>query len=278
MLDSIVLPNYDELDIRNCSEASGFFNEKEHIIFSSTVHKINKRRVSQERILAITNQFLYNICFDGFLTKLSMIFSRSSAIKRKINIERIQEITISVDPSSSQLIVHVDGEYDYRYEAGDKRNKMIEAIIAARFDLGHQEFGLFFKDDYDLYKFQTFQADCRRKLSKRPQRNKLVVTPELLQKGIKYILMNRLELLQNQVGKSRSNSEFTLVEKNETLEASPNLTESIPSAGFNRFKPIHSIDDIPLAISGALPKTLVQKPNEVNIGGSGGSQIFQRSN
>jgi len=276
MLDSIVLPNYDELDIRNSSEASGFFNEKENIIFSSTVLKINKRRVSQERILVITNQFLYNICFGGLITKLSMIFSRNSAIKRKISLERIQEITMSVDPSSSQLIIHVDGEYDYRYEAGEKRNKILEAIMAARFDLGHQEFGLFFKDDYDLYKFQTSQADCRKKLSKRPQRNKLVVTPELLQQGIEHILMNRLELLQTQVGKSRSNSEFAIVEKNETLEASPNLTESIPSAGFNRFKPIHSIDDIPLAISGALPKTLVQKPNEVSVGG--GSQIFQRSN
>jgi len=274
MIDSIVLPNYDELDIRNSSETSGFFNDAEQIIFSSTVSKINKRRVSQERILVITNKFLYNICFDGFLTKLSLIFKRNSAIKRKISIERIPEITLSVDPSSTQMIIHVDKEYDYRYEAGEKRNKIVEAIISARFEMGHQEFGLYFKDDYDLYKFQTSQADCKRKISKRPQRNKLIVTPELLQKGVEFILMNRIELLQAQVANSRSNPDLSQ-EKENTQVASPKMTESIPSASFNRNRPINCIDDIPLAISGALPKSQAQSPHEINIGGT---QSFMRSN
>ena len=103
-----------------------YLNLKETIMLSCKVYKYNKRLKRQERTLLITSRYLYNIDRQGFFAKIGAVFSASSQIKRKIDICKIGGITMS--EVSSEFVIHVPEEYDYRYGSPDKRDKILLCI------------------------------------------------------------------------------------------------------------------------------------------------------
>jgi len=82
---------------------------KEVVVYSNHVIKINRRGKEQTRILLITNKAVYNL-----------IPKKSIKCKRRIRIDDIASITLSM--VSDEFVLHVPADYDYRFKSKDKEN------------------------------------------------------------------------------------------------------------------------------------------------------------
>ena len=71
--------------------------------YSDIVIKVNRRDRPQERVLLITNRAIYNLMPTNY-----------RRCKRRIPLDLIDSITISVHPQSNEFVVHIPSEYDYR--------------------------------------------------------------------------------------------------------------------------------------------------------------------
>jgi len=78
------------------------------IRFSAAVVKINRLGSHQNRVLLLTDRAVYNLV------------PRTLQVKRRINLQAISSITVSLPPAQ-HFIIHVKDEYDYLYKS-DKRN------------------------------------------------------------------------------------------------------------------------------------------------------------
>ena len=86
---------------------------KETLYYSNKIQKINHYNISQERVIVLTNEALYNI--------------QKKKSKRKIKYNDIRGITFST--SNTEFVVHgIDGEYDYHFQSSDKN--IIICLIA----------------------------------------------------------------------------------------------------------------------------------------------------
>lgn len=66
----------------------------------------------------ITNKHVYNLAMPGILNDIVSKVSSFGRIRRKIPIEKISAISLS--KLSSEFVIHVPSEYDYRYSSFDK--------------------------------------------------------------------------------------------------------------------------------------------------------------
>lgn len=89
-------------------------DEGETILFSCKVQKKNKFGLSQDRILLLTNQYLYNI-------------KDSATVQRKIGVADIKCITECTKKKSNEFIIHIKKQYDYQYECKG-RESIFQAI------------------------------------------------------------------------------------------------------------------------------------------------------
>ena len=79
--------------------------QNETLYYSNKIQKINHYNISQERIIVLTNEALYNI--------------QKKSLKRKMKYSEISGITFT--KSSQEFVVHgKDEEYDYQFQAPDK--------------------------------------------------------------------------------------------------------------------------------------------------------------
>mmetsp|Transcript_16291 Transcript_16291/g.35331 ORF Transcript_16291/g.35331 Transcript_16291/m.35331 type:complete len:551 (-) Transcript_16291:191-1843(-) len=83
------------------------------VLFSLKVIKVNRKGKSQSRALLVTNRHVLNLMPDNY-----------SKCNRCINIERLHHI--STCSESKEFVLHVSGEYDYRF----KTNNYDEAVAA----------------------------------------------------------------------------------------------------------------------------------------------------
>ena len=77
------------------------------------MNKKNKFGRSQERILLLTNQYLYNI-------------KDSSQVQRKIAVEDIKCVTKCIKQGSGAFIIHIRKQYDYQYDS-NHRDDIVDA-------------------------------------------------------------------------------------------------------------------------------------------------------
>ena len=111
---------------------------------SCLVYKYNKRLKRQERCLLITSKAIYNINKQDFLANFISIFNSTFAIKRKIDIAKIAAITVS--ELSSEFVIHVRDEYDYRYGSTDQKEKILLKICQAYYmNVRNRPLAFFFK-------------------------------------------------------------------------------------------------------------------------------------
>ena len=101
--------SYDELDLYKSTKIKEAIG-KERILLSQKVQKINEKKRSQQRTMLITDRAIYNITLGG-------VFSRTE-IKRRIKLLKIAGITWST--KSTQFVIHVRDEYDYRYKTNKR--------------------------------------------------------------------------------------------------------------------------------------------------------------
>src|SRR5690242_7965374 len=87
--------------------------KEELINFTDTIIKINRRGMSQERQIMITDKAIYNL--------------NKKTLKRRIEISFIRGITVS--SLCDEFVIHCnDIEYDYHY-ISIRKKKLLEAII-----------------------------------------------------------------------------------------------------------------------------------------------------
>lgn len=103
----------EDRDYLNFKKKANLVNN-EKVILSTTIWKFNDAGRIQDWILIITEHAVYN--FQG------------NSIKRRIPIDKVEAISIS--KISSEFVIHVKDEYDYRYTSYERRNEIIETILA----------------------------------------------------------------------------------------------------------------------------------------------------
>ena len=86
-------------------------NEK--VFYSCLITKYNDLGIRQERSLVLTDMAIYNL--------------KKSAIQRRIPYDKLE--SISKSKLSSEFILHIKSEYDYRFLSFNRRNEIIEKIL-----------------------------------------------------------------------------------------------------------------------------------------------------
>jgi serum/glucocorticoid-regulated kinase 2 len=99
----------DFLNIR----ASPKLVNNEKVFYSCMITKYNDLGVRQERSLVLTDMAIYNL--------------KKTAIQRRIPYDKLESITKS--KLSSEFVLHIKGEYDYRFLSFNRRNEIIEKIL-----------------------------------------------------------------------------------------------------------------------------------------------------
>lgn len=205
-----ITETYMELAPKNKKEMLKLVGSKERIYYAGMVDKVNKHDNPQRRVLVITDKSVYNIDPDtNFFSSLALCTPAGGfRIKRKISIPKVFGVTLSVNPTSEheQFIIHVQGEYDYRYNAGQKREKIIKSLMNSHFAQSNVPFVLFCRDEADLAKFHTNDDDLKEKKDKRPKEGKILVTPDLAQRGLDWIIFNRNNLVNMTVCPNNGNN------------------------------------------------------------------------
>ena len=90
----------DELNFGNDKNFLKSFEPNEKIILSTNLFKYNDYKKRQDRSIVVTTFNFYNM--------------KEKEIKRKIGLQKIKAIIISM--LSSEFVLHVPEEYDYRYQ------------------------------------------------------------------------------------------------------------------------------------------------------------------
>ena len=124
---------------------------KERIYISCKIEKINGVGKIQERIFLVTTHAVYNI--DPFPTSWAVwakgFFTSTALIKRRIKIEKIESISLSL--KSHEFVLHVPSEYDYRYQSEEHRNEILEAVVASKLRKSeYEKFKIYYHNHFRL--------------------------------------------------------------------------------------------------------------------------------
>ena len=82
------------------------FPEREKVVLSTKLIKINKRNKEQDRVMLITDKALYNLKAKDY-----------SKCKRRIELDKIVSVTMSL---TDEFALHIPEEYDYRFKSKNK--------------------------------------------------------------------------------------------------------------------------------------------------------------
>ena len=132
-------------------------NEK--IYFSAQLQKYNEFGFRQERTLAITSNAIYNI--------------KKKGVQRRIPLEKLDAMSLS--SMSSEFVLHVKGEYDYRFLSYDKREEIVEIVL--RVVIQDRQlctaFPIYFVPMVNLTEIMTTQNDLKNGKVVRPEKEYL---------------------------------------------------------------------------------------------------------
>lgn len=83
-------------------------------MFSANVYKWNKFTMKQERTLVVSNLNIYNFHRKSkFYSTLIVWFEE---LRRTIKVKELEGLTKALNEKSSEFVVHVKNDYDYRME------------------------------------------------------------------------------------------------------------------------------------------------------------------
>jgi len=157
----------DELGLSEDPHIVKLLRRGEQILCSAKVFKYNKRVKRQERELLVTSKAIYNISDDAVSGFMS-IFCIGSKIRRRIDIRKLTAITIST--LSSEFVLHIESEYDYRLASDNKREKILLAICQSyAMNSKSKPLFFFFKDEFNLLSYTTTEENKKNGISKIPK-------------------------------------------------------------------------------------------------------------
>jgi len=261
---------YDELKISQVQTVKTYFPEDEVIYFSGKVKKFNKRLISQERILLITNKAVYNIQpKKGITTRVAFYLFPNLAVKRKINANKIKGVTVSTDPDSNQFILHVTGEYDYRFDGGANCKKIIKSLARVFFLNQTSLFTIILRPESDLKEFETNQRDFKAGRHKTATNEVHQVTQEEIETRLGFLI--RKKSIREVKGSNDGSvfpggnqshhldymdkqSQMTTFDSDQTKDGGKHERNVQVHNGFNPEKHINRLESIPMSFSVEIPK------------------------
>jgi serum/glucocorticoid-regulated kinase 2 len=142
--------NSDYLNFKACNHLVN----KERVVLSCNVTKYNEAGFRQERVLVLTENALYNL--------------KRQMVKRRIPLEKFDAITIST--VSSEFVIHVRDEYDYRFLSYERRAEIIEKILFILCEVRKlcTAFRVYEVDQINLNSVMTTQSHFKEKKIVRP--------------------------------------------------------------------------------------------------------------
>ena len=140
-------------DFAKLGQNSSIVN-KERVYYSCTVIKYNDMGFRQERDIALTDQAIYNI--------------KKTSVQRRIPFEKLEAITVS--KMSSEFVLHIKSEHDYRYLSYEHRTPVIEMMlyILCKVKKICSVFKVYYVDKVNLDKVMTTHAKYKEKIFIRP--------------------------------------------------------------------------------------------------------------
>lgn len=177
------------------------FPNREELLLSAIVTKINRKNKEQTRVLVITNKAVYNLLRGSY------------TCKRRIPIQALGLVTDS--SSSDEFVLHVPSEYDYRYKS-DKKKTIITLLTK-------------------LFKQYTSQHDVQRKrliTIKKPEKQLGIYAITKQTRDREQILKMRMAMI-SEISKDDSD-----VEENGSKRDTTNMlgTEKVSTADFELLK------------------------------------------
>lgn len=111
----------DHLSLSSDSRILRILAQSERILFSDKADKINRKGQSQHRVILCTSLAVYNLG------------ETRRSIKRRIPLSFISRVTVSAH--SSEIVLHVPREYDYRWSV-HRKAEVADCILAAGSAMG----------------------------------------------------------------------------------------------------------------------------------------------
>jgi len=158
---------FSAFDFSKSEDVTKLFEADETVKISTALFKFNKKAKKQERNILITNKHIFNL-------------GKGQEVKRKIPISKVAAITAS--RVSSEFVIHVPDEYDYRYSSADQRDAILNAITSEWCKIYKHKQGLpfFYKDDIELTNYTTLKAEKKKGISRIPTEEPKYLTEEIL--------------------------------------------------------------------------------------------------
>jgi serum/glucocorticoid-regulated kinase 2 len=183
----------DALRFREDKTIMKALGPNEQILMSCLLYKYNKRLKRQERSLLITSRAVYNVNKQDFLANIISVFNSSYAIRRRIDVTKLMGITVS--EMSSEFVLHVRDEYDYRYSSPDKRDKILTTICKAYYmNITNKPLIFFFKDDINLIQYTTTEDDKKKGEMRMPKEDATQMDEDALQQKIQETIKRKEKL------------------------------------------------------------------------------------
>eukprot|EP00347_Sterkiella_histriomuscorum_P002890 403366400 len=171
----------------------------DEVYLSCGLQKYNRYGIKQQRTLLITNMHLFNLS--------------KQKINRRIDLFKVDGFTISEDQSSSEFIIHVSGEYDYRYISQNLRDVIASTIRKILRNKGHNI--LYYRvASTKLKNYATVKKEVPKGIFRRPEKMYIIEDENL----------DNLEKKGDEDLKNKRNS--SQIEEDKTQEQFSNIQET----------------------------------------------------
>ena len=143
----------DLLKVMENKQLKSLLTHNEELFLSCKISKFNPYNWLQERNLIITSQAIYNL--------------KKNDLQRKILISSIGTITRSGHKESTEFVIHVPSEYDYRYSSQNKE-EIIEIIKTSYFNISKKMLPMYEVPSKTLNEYVTNKDDKKKSIFKIP--------------------------------------------------------------------------------------------------------------
>jgi len=172
-----------QLDLLEIGKTPALVNN-ETIFLSCNVTKYNDLGFRQERVIAVTDNAIYNF--------------KKKTIQRRIPIEKLESISLST--MSSEFVLHIKGEYDYRLLSYERRQDIIETILKVICNIKKlaTSFPMYYVPMINLNSIMTTHSLYKQKKFVKPSKNYLnVMNLEKYLDNVKVDTERKTELRKN---------------------------------------------------------------------------------
>lgn len=154
----VKVPRYDVLGLyRTSLQIRQIMEPDERVFYSCKIEKFNRYGFCQDRVLLITNKYIYTMSQGQF----------NFNINRKASVLNIDGITASKDIKCDELIIHSKEDYDCRYRCGPSKIN-IKRVLSNILKASNVDVKVFEVPEKKLSNYVTSKKDHQKGKYKRP--------------------------------------------------------------------------------------------------------------